>query len=267
MYKVGIIGCGNMGRAILRGIIARRYIARGSIIVSDKDAPRARKMRRIFKVGLADSNSELIKKCKVVILAVKPQDLGQLFREPGCSWRGKLLISICAGVSTRALERRLGKVALVRVMPNMPAQINQGISALSLGRFAKARDKKIALSLFSCIGEVVEVKEKFLDVVTVISGSGPAYFFYLAECLIKRARCLGISASLAQRLVKRTALGSTLLMDSSKTTPQDLRKLITSKGGITEAAFKVFKKKGLENILGLGLDAALKRSNQLRLKE
>lgn len=267
MHKVGIIGCGNMGSAILRGIIGHRYIDRSNIIVSDKDALKRRKARRRFKIDLANSNRELIKNSVVVILAVKPQDLGQLFKELASSWKGKLLISICAGVSTRAFERRLGKIAVVRVMPNMPAQINQGISALSLGRFAEAGDRKIAISLFSCIGEVVEVKEKFLDVVTAISGSGPAYFFYLVECLIKSARGFGISASLAQRLVKKTALGSVLLMHNSKATPQNLRKLITSKGGTTEAAFKVFKRRALEDILCLGLDAAVKRSKQLKLKE
>ena len=262
--KVGIIGCGNMGQALLRGIIGKAYISKRNILVSDKDRKKAKLARLRFKVGVTDSNSELIKKCDVIVFAIKPQDVDAVLQDALLPLEGKLLISICAGLTTRRLEKRLGKVSVVRVMPNMPALLSSGISALSLGKYATARDKKVATSIFSCIGEVVEVKEQLMDAVTAISGSGPAYFFYLAQKLVEAAKELGIPGHIAQRLAIKTALGSAMLMDASGEDPQTLRKRVTSKGGTTEAAFNVLKKKAFGNILQQACYAAAKRSKQLQ---
>lgn len=266
MMKIGIIGCGNMGQALLAGIIAKGFIARRNILVSDKARKRLKFARLKLKINIATSNSELIKRCRVIILAVKPQDADAVLRDIAWPSEKKLLISICAGISTQKLERRLGKVAVVRLMPNIPALISQGISAISSGKYATAKDKKLAKSIFSCIGEVVEVKEELMNAVTAISGSGPAYFFYLAERLMEAAKGLGISSQVAQKLVLKTALGTAMLMSQSQQTSRALRKRVSSKGGTTEAAFKVFREKGLDKILALAFKAAAKRSNQLSKK-
>ena len=248
--KIGIIGCGNMGGALLRSIMARRYTNRRNILCSDRDRRKLKALRSRFGVCTSSSNSELFRKCDVIIFAIKPQDVHAVVQDAILPLEGKLLISICAGITTKSLQKYLGKVSVIRVMPNMPAQISQGISVISLGRYATARDRKLAISIFSCVGEVVEAKEKLLDAVTAISGSGPAYFFYLAEKLIDTAKELGISKDIAQRLAIKTALGSAILMEQSRETPQILRKQVSSKGGTTEAAFAVFREKGfLEKIL------------------
>jgi len=261
--KIGIIGCGNMGQALIRGIIATGFTTRRNIFCCDKDRNKINSLRPKFKIRIARSNSELVKKSDVLILAVKPQDVDTAIQDMASGLEGKLLISICAGISTRNLQKRLGKVSVVRVMPNMPAQILQGISAISLGKYAARKDKTAAMSIFSCVGEVVEVEERLMDAVTAISGSGPAYFFYLVERLTEAAKKLGISHSLAQRLAVKTALGSAMLMNQSGQKPQDLRKRVTSKGGTTEAAFAVFRKKGLDKILSLAFKAAASRSKRL----
>ena len=261
--KIGIIGCGNMGQVLLRGITNTGFTSRKNILCSDKDRKKTNSARLGFGVGVTSSNSELIKKCDLIILAVKPQDVDTVVSEIVLPLKGKLLISICAGITTKKLERHLGKISVVRAMPNMPAGISQGISAISLGKYATAKDRKQAISIFSCIGEVVEVKEQLLDAVTAISGSGPAYFFYLVEKLIETAKELGLPSDTAQRLAIKTALGSALLMEQSEESPQLLRKRVTSKGGTTEAAFKVFKKAALGNLLRRAFYAAARRAKHL----
>ncbi len=265
--KIGIIGCGNMGQALLGAIIAKNYTSKKNILVSDKDRNNIHAVRLRYKVNIASSNSELFKKCDVIILAIKPQNLGAVVQDVLTSLKKKLVISICVGITTKRLESCFGKVAVVRVMPNMPAQISQGVSAISLGKYAREKDKKVAISIFSCIGEVVEVKEKLMDAVTAISGSGPAYLFYCLEYWIKAAEQMGISRPIAEKLVRKMVLGSAMLIDQSlkrKSLEQMLRKRVTSKGGTTEAAVNVFKKKALGNILQQACYAAAKRSKQLQ---
>lgn len=261
--KIGIIGCGNMGRALLRGLLSKGYVDRRDIFISDKDRRKIDFARLRFKVNVSSSNSKLVRKCNVIILAVKPQDLDAVARELPVPLKGKLLISICAGISTKKLEDCFGDVPVIRVMPNMPALICQGISAISLGRYAALKDRRVARSIFSCIGEVVLIKEKLMDAVTAISGSGPAYYFYLTQKLLETAKEFGIPEQIAWRLVVQTASGSAALLKQSEQSPQVLRKRVSSKGGTTEAAFKVFQKKGLPKILTSAFKAAARRAKEL----
>lgn len=262
--KIGIIGCGNMGQALIKGLLAKGYLRSRELICADKDKSKANFVRLRYRVSLSSSGADLVRSCQVIILAVKPQDADALLRTMPAKLKGKLWISICAGLTTTGLEKRLGKVAVVRAMPNMPAQALQGITALAPGRYASAKDRKAARSIFACVGEVVEVKERLMDALTAISGSGPAYFFYLTEKLIASAKKLGLSEELAQKLVRQTALGSALLIKQSAQSPQELRQRVASKGGTTEAALKVLEKKALGKILDQAVAAAARRSRQLR---
>jgi pyrroline-5-carboxylate reductase len=261
--KIGIIGCGNMGQALIRGIITKAYLSRKHIWVSDKDSHKLNVVDRQFNINTTNSNNSLAKKCDVVIFAVKPQDLDIVIKELVLSLQGKLVISICAGVTIQSLEQRLGKTPIIRGMPNMPAFISQGITAISLGKYTRAKHKKVALKIFSCIGETVEIKEALMNAVTAISGSGPAYFFYLTQRLIETAQELGISQRIAQRLALKTALGSVMLLNRTKESARILRERVTSKGGTTEAAFDVFKKRRLDHILACAFKSAAKRAKQL----
>ncbi|MFH1245711.1 MAG: pyrroline-5-carboxylate reductase [Candidatus Omnitrophota bacterium] len=266
--RLGIIGCGNMGEAILRGILAKKLVAPKTIICSDKNKEKLKQLSTRYAVTTTESNSKLAENCDVLLIAVKPQDIDTVLQDiklsnPPSLLKNKLIISICAGIKTAQLEKSLDKVSVIRAMPNMGAQISQAISALSPGKYAAEENKKTARDIFSCIGEVVELKEELLDAVTAVSGSGPAYFFYLAENLIRAAEELGIPLPIARKLAVQTAIGSAGLMEHSGKDPQTLRKEVTSPGGTTEAAFNVFNKYKLDKILDSGVKAAAARAKQL----
>ena len=211
-------------------------------------------------------NNDVMKFADCIILSVKPKDFDSLLKNEVCCGvsKNKLLISIAAGVTTKYIEGIVGKdVPVVRAMPNMAAAIGEAITAISVGNAAGAQDLKLAREIFSTIGEVVEVDEKLIDCVTAISGSGPAYFFYLIESLIDAAVELGIDREIAKRLVLKTALGSAKLPQAMKEEPKALREKVTSKGGTTEAALKVFESKKFKNIVKEAVNEALKRAKQL----
>ena len=184
------------------------------------------------------------------------------------------MISIAAGVPLAKIEDAFsarggsalgGKkpVALVRVMPNMPALVGAGMSALSLGKRATQKHKRIAEAIFSAIGDVVVTQEKMLDLVTAVSGSGPAYFFLLAEKLIEAAYEMGMKVDVAKRLVYQTAFGSGKVLAQSEEDPEDLIERVASKGGTTEAALKVFQKQGIGKIIQDAVKAAYQRSKAI----
>jgi len=264
--KIGIIGAGNMGEAILKGLLsgAKAYKPK-DITVSDISSKRLRFLKERYGINITLYNEEAVESAGVIILAVKPKDINQAIIEiRKYIGRNKLIISIAAGIKISFIEKRLlDNVPVIRVMPNMPALVQKGISAFCAGKHAKSGHKKIAMEILSKIGDVVEVKEKAMDVVCAISGSGPAYFFFLIEELIAIGIKNGLSEEIARSLAIKTALGSSMLVSETKEEPADLRRRVTSKGGTTEAAFKVFKKEGLGKILEKGVTKAIKRSKEL----
>jgi len=240
---IGIIGVGNMGMAIASRI-------KGKALLSDKNK----------RIG---DNINVAKRANIIILAVKPQDMGEVLKEIKPYVEGKLVISIAAGVTTLFIEKVLGRVRVIRVMPNMPAVVRKGISAISRGRFAKAEDFKIADRIFSNLGEVVEVKEKMMDAVTAVSGSGPAYYFLFTYLLAKAGEASGLQKDLALKLAKATFIGAAEVIKSKNLSIEDLVKKVASKGGTTEAALKVFKQEKLEAILKKAVKHAAYRSSKL----
>jgi pyrroline-5-carboxylate reductase len=272
---IGIIGCGNMGAAIAKALlgVGCRVKGKGSRVKGqglrvygyDADKKRSSYVAKQYKVKIASSAADLVDKCDVIILAVKPQNISEVLEEVAYNIdTSKLLISIAAGIKTAAIEKGVGKkVAVIRAMPNMPALIRAGVSAISKGRFATKRDLETARRLFLAVGEVVEIKENLMDAVTAISGSGPAYFFYLVEVLIKSAENLGLEEKVAKRLAIETALGSAHLLKETAQMPDLLRAKVTSKGGVTEAAFVEFFKNDLGVILERGIRKAYERAKCL----
>lgn len=259
--KIGIIGCGNMGEAIIKAVASRRT----SVASYDVDKKKLKSVSKKYKSKATSSSADLVKGCDIIILAVKPQNIDTVLKEIRNDITPyKLLISIAAGVKTSSIERKITKrVGVVRAMPNMPAIIQAGVSAVARGRFATDKDLVVAEELFKNMGEVVEVEEDFMDAVTAISGSGPAYFFYLAEVLIKMGRALGLKDEVARKLAIETALGSAKVLKETKLNPEVLRAKVTSRGGTTEAAFKEFVKGGLEEILKKGIMKAFERAKCL----
>ena len=173
------------------------------------------------------------------------------------------MISIAAGVTASSIEKALGKVRVIRVMPNMPAMVGKGISAIARGRFSGSKDLKIAFGIFSKVGEVVEVKEKMMDAVTAVSGSGPAYYFLFTHLLAKAAEAGGLEKGLAMKLAKATFIGAAETACRKKLSMEEFVKKVASKGGTTEAALKIFKSKKLEAIVKQAVKAASLKSSSL----
>ncbi len=264
MKTVGVIGCGNMGQALIQGILAGRFASSRRIIVWDTDFRKLKRAARAFRVRAARSNAE-VATSDWVLLAVKPQQMATVLEEirPGLA-RRTLLISIAAGISTRWIERRVGKgIPVVRVMPNTPALVGAGVSAIAPGRAANAGHLRLAEKIFACVGQTVRVRESMMNAVTAVSGSGPAYFFFLMEQMIQAGVALGLSAETARRLVLQTATGSARLAERTGEDPRVLRARVTSKGGTTEAAFKAFAKARLDQTLRAGVRAAAVRARKL----
>lgn len=262
MYKIGIIGGGNMGEAILAR--TRKHY---SVCVSEKDLTRQKYLEKTYHVASFDIPL-LVKSSSVIIVAVKPQDMGGALKEIGSVvTRSQPVISIAAGITTQFIEKILGKnIRVVRTMPNMPALIGEGMTAICGGRFAKKSDIDLTGSIFNNLGKTVIVSEESMDAITAVSGSGPAYVYLFMECIIKAAKSLGLKEKLAADLIKQTFLGSINLLLKRNEDPAILRAKVTSKGGTTAAALDVFMHKGIDKIINEALKAAKKRARALSKK-
>ncbi len=253
-----------MGAALIRGMLASRFVAPSQVIAWDSDSGKLKALTRSLRICSARSNPELARKSHVILLAVKPQQMEEVLKEirPHLAHR-PVLISIAAGIPIGWIEKRIGKaVAVVRVMPNTPALVKRGISAIAPGGSATAPMIRTTKQIFQGVGEVVEVPESWMNAVTAVSGSGPAYFFFLMEKMIEEGVRLGLSKEVARRLVLATADGAAELAKSGED-PALLRARVTSKGGTTEAAFKVFVRAGLGKTIQGGIRAAAVRAKKL----
>lgn len=275
MAKIGFIGAGNMAEAIIKGIIDAKVYKSKDVIISDVRPQRIKFLCNKYKVTSAGDNNKLAKAVNILVLSVKPQNMPQVLDEikgaigplrDALRHKNILIISIAAGITTKRIQKVLGNVPVVRVMPNTPALIGQGAAAIFATKKAKKRLNEVK-RVFSAVGLAVEVNnEKLIDAVTAVSGSGPAYFFLLMEQMIKSAEKLGLKKDIAEKLVLQTAKGAGLLAVEAakeKRSPDILRKNVTSPGGTTEAALKVFSKRNFEKMVNEALSAAAKRSREL----
>ncbi len=264
---IGLIGCGHMGSAILEGLLSKRMIAPGRTFVCDVDRRKAQVLSRKFHVRMLSSGADAARHADILILAVKPQDLlsaGGEIRKGFFSRKGqksRTLISILAGTPLRKIKRVMGhRVSLVRAMPNLGAQVAESMTVITgAGGIHLAR----AEAVFSACGKVIRLPEKYFDVVTAVSGSGPAYFFLMMELLAKFGKCSGLSKKNAELLAVQTALGAALLAQGAKESPDVLRKRVTSKKGTTEAALSFLSQRDFEKIFSEALKRAVKRSREL----
>lgn len=261
--EIGIIGAGNMGKALISGILSARLIDAQDLVVSDLNLSLLRQLKKQYKIQAVRNNSEIVKKTSVIILAVKPQVIDGVLNEIGDKFTpAQTIISIAAGISTKHIEKFIPKrVAVVRVMPNTPALLKEGASAISGGSSAKEENIQAAQKIFKAVGKVFRVKEELMDAVTALSGSGPAYIFFLAEALINSGVKLGLSRAVSEGLVQQTLLGAAKL--ALQDNPTTLRKKITSPGGTTEAAIKYLQKQKFSQTLIKAVEIAARRSKEL----
>ncbi|MCK4850556.1 MAG: pyrroline-5-carboxylate reductase [Phycisphaerae bacterium] len=264
-YKLGFIGAGNMAWAIACQVVQAGLYNSSEVIGSDIAAERRQLFDEKLKAAATDDNRRVIEEAGTVILAVKPQQAPAVL-EPlaGLVGSGQLIVSIMAGVSTATIEGILGAdVAVVRVMPNLALSVGAGMTAICRG--ARASDKDVALvaKLFRACGQTVLVDEEQMHAVTAVSGSGPAYFFYFVEAMIKSAKEAGLSDEQAKLLAKQTCLGAARTLLARPEEPAELRRQVTSKGGTTEAALEVMDEAKLGEIIRQAVLAAAKRSAEL----
>ena len=260
--RIAFLGGGNMATALIGGLLAKGADARSISVVEVSPAARERLGAR-YPVHIATAPDAAVQRSEVLLLAVKPQDAKAALAS--ISVNRQLVISIAAGLTLSALSRWLGGYRrLVRCMPNTPALIGAGIAALHALPEVSADERKKAEGILGAAGEVVWVdEERLLDPVTAVSGSGPAYVFWLIEQLSASAEKLGLPADVSRKLALHTVLGAAKLAASSDESPATLRKNVTSKGGTTEAALKVFDEEKLAQHFARAVEAASRRAAEL----
>jgi pyrroline-5-carboxylate reductase len=265
--SIAILGGGKIGEALLSGLL-RGERTEADIIVSEKHPERAAYLADTYRVRVADL-ADAVKHATTLLLAVKPQDIDALLAEiaPVIETR-HVVVSVAAGITTKHIERALpAGISVVRCMPNTPALVDQATTAVAGGAHATDEHLAEAESLLGAVGRVVRVPESQLDAVTALSGSGPAYFFYLVEAMIDAGILLGLPRTLAAELIVQTAVGSATMLRDSGEHPVQLREAVTSPGGTTIAAIRELEIHGVRAALLAAIEAAAKRSKELGADE
>lgn len=265
--RIAFLGCGNMAQALIRGILAKGLYTPDNILVSDIDRAKMDAFARSNGIGISETNRQAVETAEVVVLCVKPQQTAGLFSEiKGTLKSDTLILSIVAGLPIAKITAGVGDFPIIRAMPNTPALIGVGATGIYPGKAPKTA-VEMAKSVFSAVGICIEVdREERIDAITAVSGSGPAYFFLLMEQMITAAQKLGLAENTASQLVLQTAKGAALLAESSAPegqTPAILRQKVTSPGGTTAAAIKVFEDRGFQEIVTQALAAARDRAREL----
>jgi pyrroline-5-carboxylate reductase len=263
MGTVAILGAGVMGETLLSGLI-RSGRSADDLVVTTRSPERATQLTEKYGVR-AVSNAEAADIAETLVLVVKPQDMGGLVAEIRSHVKpGNLVVSLAAGITTQFLESRLPDgVAVVRVMPNTPALVDQGMAAISPGRSVDEAHLEEASELLRSCGRVVQVAEKHQDAVTAISGSGPAYIFYVVEAMIEAGVVLGLPRPTATELVVQTLYGAATMMRETGQHPTVLREQVTSPGGTTAAALRQLDDHKVRAAFITAMEAAAERSHQL----
>jgi pyrroline-5-carboxylate reductase len=264
--RIAFVGGGNMATSLIGGLLARGTAA-ADLIVADPDAGQRGRLERQFGVRTVGAATAAVDGAGTVVLAVKPQQMAEVSRSIAAQARasGALVISIAAGIRLADLARWLGPgVPLIRTMPNRPALIGAGITALYAGPDVSAAARQTAEAILAACGPTVWVlDEGQIDVVTAVSGSGPAYFFLLIESLEAAAIELGLDPVTARKLAIETARGAGLMAAAATATPAELRQQVTSKGGTTAAALEVLEAAGVRGIFAAAVAAGARRSTAL----
>jgi len=260
--KIAFIGSGKMAEAMIFGLLKSKLFSAKQIVVFDVNSDRLSYMSENYGVSPVYSVQKAVAESNIVVLAFKPQNFPQAVE--GVSFpEDSLVISIAAGITLSSLNDKIKCGTLVRVMPNNPALIQKGISAVSFFDDAKSEDVQKAVKIFESVGEVIEVKEDLMDAVTALSGSGPGFVYLIIEAMIEAGEALGLTKSNAEKLALHTIIGSAEAVIKTKKTPRELREMVTSPGGTTKAGLNVLEEKGFNQILIEAIKTAEKRAKEL----
>jgi len=261
--KIGFLGGGNMGEALIRGIVKTGIVPPQELFVTDVRLDRLEELSRTYGLHTLSDNALLVRRVDVVILAVKPQILKAVLQEIAPATPGKLLVSIAAGVSTTEIRRHLPAGTLIRCMPNTPALVLEGATALARGRDLAPGDLETAQAIFEAVGRVVVLEEEHMDAVTGLSGSGPAYIALVVEALADGGVKVGLDRQTAMTLATQTVLGSARLLLETGAHPGQLKDMVTSPGGTSIAGIHTLEAGGLRRTLIDAVERATLRSREL----
>lgn len=262
--KVGFIGAGNMAEAMIASLVNSKLLAPHEISVSDVNADRRALIKQNFSVNVYSKNQAIAGVAEVLFLAVKPQQLADVLAElaPGVSHQ-HLVISIAAGKKIAFVESLLPQARVIRVMPNLPCTVAEGMSVFCMGAAANSSDKQTASKLLSSFGKVLELPEDQFDAVTALSGSGPAFFCYFLNQMVDAGVREGLSREHALKLAGQTMLGTSRLLAEKNLDPAELIKSVASAKGTTAAGLAILAKSDLSVIVNQTINAAAKRSAEL----
>lgn len=267
--KIGFIGAGVMGEALMRGVLVSKLTSPKNILAYDPDFNKLSRLAKELKIAPAKSNQEVVNSVRAVILAVKPDIIPLVLKEIGSLLKpSQLIISIAAGVTLKEIEGRLkAEVPVIRVMPNTPCQVQEGMSAICLGRGCGEKERRLSESIFASVGKVIVVEEKLINAITGLSGSGPAYVFLMIEALSDAGVRVGLSRKIAQTLAAQTVFGSAKMVLTSGKHPAQLKDNVASPGGTTIAGIHALEKGGFRASLINAVLAAVKRAKELEEKD
>lgn len=263
--KLAFVGSGTMAEAMIKGILNQELLSPERIIASGPRAERGQELEQRYGVRWTTNNVEAVADADVVVLSVKPQVIPKVLPELyGRIKADALVLSIAAGVPIATLREGLSHNAIVRSMPNTPAQVGAGMTVWTVSEEATPEQRVQAQAILGALGEEIFVRdETYLDMATALSGTGPAYVFLFMEALIDAGVHMGFSRRISQKLVEQTVLGSALFARESHKHPAELRNMVTSPGGTSAAALYELEKGGLRTVLSRGVWAAYQRSRSL----
>jgi len=264
-HTIGFIGAGNMAEALIRGLIKGGHVEPRRIVASGPRRERVTALHAQYGIDVTTDSREVTSRCGLIVLAVKPQILDKVLREIGDQLSpGALVVSIAAGVDTEAIESAIADgVRVVRAMPNTPALVGAGATAIAAGKHASEADLATAKALFDAVGITVVLDESHLDAVTGLSGSGPAYIFLILEALSDAGVKVGLSRRSAQLLAAQTVLGSAKMLLETDEHVGRLKDMVTSPGGTAIAGLHTLEEGGLRTTLINAVETATKRAREL----
>ncbi len=263
MKKVGVIGCGNMGSVLIDAVVS--MVGAENVFCFDVDKNKLEFLAKNFKIKPEVSNENVVKNSDIVILAIKPQQFNEvLYKIKEFVTKQKVIVSIAAGVKVRSIEKVLSKkIQIIRCMPNLPMKVSKGVIAICKNKSCSSSNYEFVKKIFFKKGIVLEVKEDLIDLVTALSGSGPAYIFLISDIMQNVAIKLGFSKKLVAKLVNHTILGAAEMLVRETKTAKELMEAVTSKGGTTEQALKVFFENNLYEIFYKAIEKAYLRAKEL----
>ncbi len=264
---VGVLGAGNMGEALIAGLVKACILEPRQILASRRSEVALAYLTDTYNIRTTRDNTALVAESDIVVLAVKPQMMATVLEETAPFFHhGQAVISIAAGITTAFVESHVGQdIPVIRVMPNTPALVGEAMSPYCLGRHGAEAEALMASQLFSAVGVTVLVEEAWIDAITALSGTGPAYLFYLLEGLIEAGKAMGLPEHLSRALVRQTAFGAAKLVAETTRSPRQLRAQVTSPQGTTDAAMRYLDEHAFQETLKEAVLKARDRARELGL--